>query len=189
MKKWMIIVLCCTFLAGCTSGVEPKAEDARGSIKDSVVEDPTGESVKDSMIDRDALIEVVLSDLSYVDLHNTKEDGTYIDICFNNYSITNTPNVFYRVNDATILDHIEITPEDYALIFEKTDAYKPTIEKNRQDYWPHTSEYPEMLVLFSVEAYRTGENYEYDGALCKPDGYDEFFEDIENILEKYVNED
>ena len=66
--------------------IEPKAEAERGSIKDSVAEDPTGESVKDSVIDRAALIEEILSDLSYVDLHNTKEDGTYIDICFNNYS-------------------------------------------------------------------------------------------------------
>ena len=116
-------------------------------------------------------------------------DARLGDICFNNYSITNTPNVLYRVNDATILDHVEITPEDYALIFEKTDAYEPIIEKNRQDYWPHSSEYPAMSVLFRVNTYRTGESYEYDGALCKPDGYDEFFEDIENILEKYVTED
>ena len=189
MKKWMIIVLCCTFLAGCTPDVEPKTEDVRGSINDSVIENPTGESAIDSVVDHDALIEEVVSEFSHVDLHDVKDDGTRIEICFNNYSLTDTPNVFYRVNNATILDHIEITPEDYTLIFEKTDAYEPTIRKNLQNYWPHTPEYPDMLILFSVDTYRTGASYKYDGALCKPDGYDEFIEDIEIIIEKYVNED
>ena len=205
MKKWMIILLCSTLLAGCT---DTEAKNDRGSVKDSVaeepagesgkesvieepakesvVEEPSGDSARDSAIDHEALKEEIVSEFSYIDLYDLKDDGTRIDIQITNYD---TPDIYYRVDGATILDHVEITPDDYALVFEKTEAYEPIIEKDRQDYWPHTSEYPAMLVLFSVDTYRTGESYKCDGASCKPDGYDDFFEDIEGILEKYITED
>ena len=58
--------------------------------------------------------------------------------------------------------------------------YSHTVKEKEQEYWPQTSEYPEMYVLFSYDICFDDnghyEDYKESGALCYPDGWNEFIE-------------
>lgn len=54
--------------------------------------------------------------------------------------------------------------------------YSYTVHDKEDDYWPDTDEYPDMRLLFEYDIRFGGERYKQDGALCYPDGWDEFIE-------------
>lgn len=62
--------------------------------------------------------------------------------------------------------------------------YSPTVQEKEYDYWPHTDEYPALLVLFKYNInFDNDYQYETDGALCCPDGWNEFVNRLVEIIE------
>ena len=65
--------------------------------------------------------------------------------------------------------------------------YLKTTKEN--EFWPKTKESPTMMVLFQYELDYGDMRYYRDGALGKPEGYDDFFNKLEQMIKDYVSED
>lgn len=83
-----------------------------------------------------------------------------------------------RIDNETIKLNEEQSDELRQLILQ----YSQTIKEKEDEYWPHTSEYPDMLVLFYFDMRGEKKQYKADGALCYPDGWEEFIEDLKEIV-------
>lgn len=86
-------------------------------------------------------------------------------------------------------EEAEIDNETIKLNEEQSDElrqlilqYSQTVKEKEDEYWPHTSEYPDMLVLFNFDMRGEEKQYKADGALCYPDGWEEFIEDLKKII-------
>lgn len=82
-----------------------------------------------------------------------------------------------------------INREEYALSEDQCDRlrkfileYSGTVREKKNAYWPQTEEYPDMLVLFEFEIGGEDKRYRENGALCYPDGWEEFIEDLKEII-------
>lgn len=62
-------------------------------------------------------------------------------------------------------------------------TYSYQVLEQEYDYWPHTEEYPEMSMLFCYIVYYGEEKYSADGALCYPDGWEEFLKTLESYMQ------
>jgi len=60
--------------------------------------------------------------------------------------------------------------------------YSQTVKEQEDEYWPDTDEYPDMLVLFKFEMTGEKKRYRASGALCYPDGWEEFVENLKEII-------
>lgn len=83
-----------------------------------------------------------------------------------------------RIDNETIELNEEQSDELRQLILQ----YSQTVKEKEDEYWPHTSEYPDMLVLFDFDMRGGEKQYKADGALCYPDGWGEFIEDLKEII-------
>lgn len=61
--------------------------------------------------------------------------------------------------------------------------YSYQVHDKEHDYWPDTEEYPPMLVLFEYKVCYGEESYSDDGALCYPDGWEEFIKTLESYAQ------
>ena len=55
--------------------------------------------------------------------------------------------------------------------------YSLRVKEQEDEYWPDTDEYPDMLVLFEFEMNGEEKRYRDTGALCYPDGWEDFIGD------------
>ena len=63
-------------------------------------------------------------------------------------------------------------------LFNQMDNYYDSINQN--DYWPKTSEYPDMMILWSAN--KTGkDSSRKDGALGYPEGWDSMLDKIKDF--------
>lgn len=69
-------------------------------------------------------------------------------------------------------------------IANRVVEYTAVVKDGKGKYWPDTDEYPPMLVLFNyrVSCINMGSDIRIDGACCKPEGYDEFFDEMLEII-------
>ena len=72
---------------------------------------------------------------------------------------------------------VELTEEQCQRLKEYVVEYTYKVKAKEKEYWPQTDEYPAMYGLFSYEI-KFGEDEEYSqtGALCYPDGWEEFLD-------------
>lgn len=63
--------------------------------------------------------------------------------------------------------------------------YSQTVKEQEDEYWPDTDEYPDMLVLFKFEMTGEKKRYRASGALCYPDGWEEFVGELKEIIGRY----
>lgn len=90
------------------------------------------------------------------------------------------------INDRKlVVDDMETTlsEEQCKELQELIFTYSYQVLEQEYDYWPHTEEYPEMLVLFQYKVYYGEEKYSADGALCYPDGWEEFLKTLEGYAQ------
>lgn len=88
-------------------------------------------------------------------------------------------------------EEVAINGEEFALSEEQGKElrelilqYSHTVKDKEDEYWPDSDEYPDMLVLFQFDV-RGGEDnkrYRASGALCYPDGWEEFIGDLKEII-------
>ncbi len=83
-----------------------------------------------------------------------------------------------RIDNETIKLNEEQSDELRQLILQ----FSQTVKEQEDEYWPHTSEYPDMLVLFNFDMRGGEKRYRADGALCYPDGWEEFIEALKEII-------
>ena len=83
---------------------------------------------------------------------------------------------FDLITYATI-NGVELTEEQCQRLKEYVVEYTYKVKAKEKEYWPQTDEYPAMYGLFSYEI-KFGEDEEYSqtGALCYPDGWEEFLD-------------
>ena len=98
------------------------------------------------------------------------ETSEYFTLNFDSNQITINDDV-YRI-ESDVMNELK----DYM------DNYTRTVAAGRDDYWPHTEEYPDMLILFNYEVNRD-RNKRYDGALCYPDGWEDMKAHIYSLVE------
>ena len=86
-------------------------------------------------------------------------------------------------------EEVTINGEKYALSEESGNElrelvlqYSQVVKEQEDEYWPHTSEYPDMLVLFKFDMRGEEKQYKANGALCYPDGWEEFIEALKEII-------
>lgn len=86
-------------------------------------------------------------------------------------------------------ERVTINAEEFALSEEQSNElrelilqYSQTVKEQEDEYWPNTSEYPDMLVLFRFDMRSEEKQYKTDGALCYPDGWEEFIEELKEII-------
>ena len=88
----------------------------------------------------------------------------------------------FHDEDDTAPAEITLTKEQCQELKERIVEYTYTVKEGEKDYWPQSDEYPEMLVLFRYEIwYGDSEDYEEyreTGALCYPEGWDDFVESL-----------
>ena len=60
--------------------------------------------------------------------------------------------------------------------------YSLRVKEQEDEYWPDTDEYPDMLVLFEFEMNGEVKRYRATGALCYPDGWEDFIEELKKII-------
>lgn len=78
----------------------------------------------------------------------------------------------------------ELNEEQCKRLQELILQYGYKVEDKSEDYWPHTDEYPDMCLLFSFEVRSEEMTYKETGALCYPDGWEEFWEEMRDIIQK-----
>ena len=59
--------------------------------------------------------------------------------------------------------------------------YSLRVKEQEDEYWPDTDEYPDMLVLFEFEMNGEEKRYRATGALCYPDGWEDFIGDLKEM--------
>lgn len=82
-----------------------------------------------------------------------------------------------------------INGEEYALSEEQCSElrelileYSQRVKEKEDEYWPHTEEYPDMFRLFTFDMWGEDKRYKEDGALCYPDGWEEFIGNLKGII-------
>lgn len=81
-------------------------------------------------------------------------------------------------DDDTMPEVKSLTEEQIKELKQYVIEYSYKVQEKKDDYWPHYDEYPEMAVLFRYDLWYGEEKYREDGALCYPDGWDEFIETL-----------
>lgn len=79
------------------------------------------------------------------------------------------------INDMETALTAEQCRELRSLIYQ----YTYQVEVQKSDYWPQTEEYPDMRVLFCYRVWYGEERYSQSGALCYPDGWQQFIHTLE----------
>lgn len=80
-------------------------------------------------------------------------------------------------------EQLELNEEQCGKLRELIAQYALIVREQEYEYWPHTPEYPDMLTLFRFEIWgEEEERYKADGALCYPDGWEEFIEELKKII-------
>lgn len=82
------------------------------------------------------------------------------------------------INDVEFALNEETSNELRELIFQ----YSRTVKEQEDEYWPHTSEYPDMRTLFRFDMRSDEKQYKATGALCYPDGWEEFIKELKEII-------
>ncbi len=101
---------------------------------------------------------------------------------------TDSAVLYYTYNYQDMIVDKALTKNQFDRISDLIKQYNSTVIDESENYWPHTSEYPAMLVLFEYRIDFRESNFgeletiKYDGALRKPTGYDDFIDDIIDII-------
>ena len=99
---------------------------------------------------------------------------TYIEIYFYDGTLRR------RTMPGSTSEEIVLTETQCKELRKYIAEYSHTVKEKEQEYWPQTSEYPEMLILFSYEICFDDnghyKDYKESGALCYPDGWNDFIE-------------
>lgn len=84
-----------------------------------------------------------------------------------------------------VVDEVEtnLTEEQCQELRRLILDYSYQVHDQKYDYWPHTEEYPEMLVLFRYRVCYGEKEYSEDGALCYPEGWEMFIKTLENYVQ------
>ncbi len=171
MKKQMVaFLLICTLLCmtGCT--IFNKHNGTGG--------DNTGSTEKDERTDD---LETLTADnLFSLDIDSNSEENSEenirIVIYFDKGTICSGKATEFWDDDDTMPEVKSLTEEQIKELKEYVIEYSYKVQEKKDEYWPHYDEYPEMAVLFRYELWYGEEKYKEDGALCYPDGWDEFIE-------------
>lgn len=82
-----------------------------------------------------------------------------------------------------------INKKEYALSEEQCSKlrefileYSGTVKEKENTYWPQTEEYPAMITLFKFEIGGEDKRYKETGALCYPDGWEVFIENLKEMI-------
>lgn len=81
-------------------------------------------------------------------------------------------------------ENFDLTNEQCQEIRKLVLDYTYRVEEQKDDYWPKTEEYPDMKILFDYKIEYGEETYSMDGALCYPDGWDEFISALNDFSGK-----
>ncbi len=130
------------------------------------------------------------------DLKNlTADNMIYVSIMSNNSDDSNQIVQIDMLLDEGVMERdvwngtdttsteVILTEEQCQELREQIVEYSHTVQDKEKDYWPQEDEYPEMEILFMYEIWFGNdeyyEEYRQNGALCYPDGWDAF---VENLL-------
>lgn len=80
------------------------------------------------------------------------------------------------------MEEYDLNEEQCEQLKELILQYAVKVEEKSEDYWPHTEEYPDMTILFAFEVWDEEKTYREMGALCYPDGWDEFWQELKDII-------
>lgn len=112
-------------------------------------------------------------------LYYKDEETTDIDIIFNEEGgiaeIT-------EINNGRTEREFELNEEQCERLKELILQYGSKVEEKSEYYWPNTDEYPDMRRLFCFEVWSEEIIYKETGALCYPDGWEEFWQEMEDII-------
>lgn len=106
------------------------------------------------------------------------EENIRIVIRFDKGIICSGKATEFRDDDDTMPEVKSLTEEQLEELKEYVIEYSYKVQEKKDEYWPHYDEYPAMAVLFRYDLWYGEEKYKEDGALCYPDGWDEFIETL-----------
>lgn len=79
-------------------------------------------------------------------------------------------------------EEYELSEEQCSKLREFILEYSGTVKENKNAYWPQTEEYPAMITLFKFEIRGEDKRYKETGALCYPDGWEVFIENLKEMI-------
>lgn len=144
---------------------------------------PGEESSKKEAINiRNPLENLTVENITYVNIDSRNEEDSEedirIEIDFEEGTICSGKAAeFYDDNDE-LPEAKSLTGQQLTELRELVKDYSYTVQAQEKEYWPDLEEYPELLILFEYEIEFGEDRYASDGALCYPDGWDEFVEKL-----------
>ncbi len=93
----------------------------------------------------------------------------------------------YYAGKENVLQKCELNKEDAELILDKVVSYEQNVYEKRNQYKISSNDHESSAVatLFEFSITADSGKFRYVGTECKPDGYEEFIAEIEEILGKY----
>lgn len=123
-----------------------------------------------------------------VELENISEDNiktVYIKNLSSDTDQMSTYDIDLENAKLTInKENFDLTNEQCQEIRKLVLDYTYRVEEQKDDYWPKTEEYSDMKILFDYKIEYGEETYSMDGALCYPDGWDEFISALNDFSGK-----
>lgn len=182
-----VALIGCSLLAGCgkhnNSGINEK-ELQQVSVDNSIAEKPeianiNGSADKNELPNEEKLADAPNNSTLRYGTIDSEEENTSISFWVNDNKID--VSGYYR-GEAF---EKKLSDDNANEFINEIVNYSPNVQEKEYDYWPHTEEYPEMLVLFRYDVtFENGYRYRTDGALCYPDGWAEFVERLFEIIDK-----
>ena len=97
-----------------------------------------------------------------------------------------TVSFYYDGNP--ILENAPLSDEQVETVRALAADYNLEVADNVNSYWPHSEEYPPMLVIFDYKAVGKDKYYHQDGAMSQPVCFEEFMEKLEKIATEDCDE-